>query len=72
MLLFCRCSCIEPANPSNATLLYWEQNNISAPEIFWEALEVQVRIAVLTFEIPCLSLQLNFTHYVLWELKCLV
>ncbi|XP_051762042.1 LOW QUALITY PROTEIN: sodium-driven chloride bicarbonate exchanger [Ctenopharyngodon idella] len=36
-----RCSCIEPANPSNATLLYWEQNNISAPEIFWEALEVQ-------------------------------
>uniref|UniRef100_A0A8C1HW99 Anion exchange protein n=1 Tax=Cyprinus carpio carpio TaxID=630221 RepID=A0A8C1HW99_CYPCA len=35
-----RCSCIEPANPSNATLLYWEQNNISAPEIFWEALEV--------------------------------
>ncbi|KAI2660909.1 Sodium-driven chloride bicarbonate exchanger [Labeo rohita] len=36
-----RCSCIEPANPSNATLQYWEQNNISAPEIFWEALEVQ-------------------------------
>ncbi|XP_067300690.1 sodium-driven chloride bicarbonate exchanger isoform X2 [Pseudorasbora parva] len=36
-----RCSCIEPSNPSNATLQYWEQNNISAPEIFWEALEVQ-------------------------------
>ncbi|XP_073769384.1 sodium-driven chloride bicarbonate exchanger isoform X2 [Danio rerio] len=36
-----RCSCIEPENPSNATLQYWEQNNISAPEIFWEALEVE-------------------------------
>ncbi|XP_060732657.1 sodium-driven chloride bicarbonate exchanger isoform X2 [Tachysurus vachellii] len=35
------CACIEPVNPSNATLLYWEQNNITASEIYWEALEVQ-------------------------------
>ncbi|GAA6089028.1 sodium-driven chloride bicarbonate exchanger isoform X1 [Tachysurus ichikawai] len=37
------CACIEPVNPSNATLLYWEQNNITASEIYWEALEVQVK-----------------------------
>ncbi|XP_065108420.1 sodium-driven chloride bicarbonate exchanger isoform X2 [Paramisgurnus dabryanus] len=36
-----RCSCIEPTSPSNATLRYWEKNNISASEIYWEALEVQ-------------------------------
>ncbi|KAL6484618.1 hypothetical protein MHYP_G00066630 [Metynnis hypsauchen] len=35
------CACIEPVNPSNATLQYWEQNNITASEIYWEALEVQ-------------------------------
>uniref|UniRef100_A0A3B1JS44 Anion exchange protein n=1 Tax=Astyanax mexicanus TaxID=7994 RepID=A0A3B1JS44_ASTMX len=35
------CACIEPVNPSNATLQYWEQNNITASEIYWEALEVE-------------------------------
>ncbi|KAK3543580.1 hypothetical protein QTP70_023911 [Hemibagrus guttatus] len=35
------CACIEPVNPSNATLQYWEENNITASEIYWEALEVQ-------------------------------
>ncbi|MCI4378558.1 hypothetical protein PGIGA_G00217310 [Pangasianodon gigas] len=35
------CACVEPVNPSNATLQYWEQNNITASEIYWEALEVQ-------------------------------
>ncbi|KAF5904148.1 sodium-driven chloride bicarbonate exchanger isoform X1, partial [Clarias magur] len=35
------CACIEPVNPSNATLQYWNQNNITASEIYWEALEVQ-------------------------------
>uniref|UniRef100_A0A8B9RBX9 Anion exchange protein n=1 Tax=Astyanax mexicanus TaxID=7994 RepID=A0A8B9RBX9_ASTMX len=37
------CACIEPVNPSNATLQYWEQNNITASEIYWEALEVEVK-----------------------------
>ncbi|CAB1346676.1 unnamed protein product [Coregonus sp. 'balchen'] len=35
------CSCVEPPDPSNATLRYWEQNNITASEIYWEALEVK-------------------------------
>ncbi|KAB5577191.1 hypothetical protein PHYPO_G00207100 [Pangasianodon hypophthalmus] len=35
------CACVEPVNPSNATLQYWEQNNITASEIYWEALEVK-------------------------------
>lgn len=39
---FHRCSCVEPPDPSNATLRYWEQNNITASEIYWEALEVKV------------------------------
>lgn len=42
MFCICSCGCIEPVNPSNATLQYWEQNNITASEIYWEALEVQV------------------------------
>uniref|UniRef100_A0A4W5RWF3 Anion exchange protein n=1 Tax=Hucho hucho TaxID=62062 RepID=A0A4W5RWF3_9TELE len=35
------CSCVEPPDPSNATVQYWEQNNITASEIYWEALEVK-------------------------------
>ncbi|KAK1788954.1 hypothetical protein P4O66_014946, partial [Electrophorus voltai] len=35
------CACVEPVTPSNATLLYWEQNNITASEIYWETLEVE-------------------------------
>ncbi|XP_076859016.1 sodium-driven chloride bicarbonate exchanger isoform X2 [Brachyhypopomus gauderio] len=35
------CACMEPVNPSNATLGYWEQHNITAAEIYWEALEVE-------------------------------
>ncbi|XP_031414140.1 sodium-driven chloride bicarbonate exchanger isoform X1 [Clupea harengus] len=35
------CACIEPQDPNNATLKYWEENNITASEIYWEALEVQ-------------------------------
>uniref|UniRef100_A0A4W5RWJ3 Anion exchange protein n=1 Tax=Hucho hucho TaxID=62062 RepID=A0A4W5RWJ3_9TELE len=37
------CSCVEPPDPSNATVQYWEQNNITASEIYWEALEVKKR-----------------------------
>ncbi|CAB1328446.1 unnamed protein product, partial [Coregonus sp. 'balchen'] len=35
------CSCVEPPDPSNATVQYWEQSNITASEIYWEALEVK-------------------------------
>ncbi|KAJ8416982.1 hypothetical protein AAFF_G00328600 [Aldrovandia affinis] len=35
------CACVEPPDPSNATLRYWEENNITASEIYWEALEVK-------------------------------
>uniref|UniRef100_A0A8C7UU90 Anion exchange protein n=1 Tax=Oncorhynchus mykiss TaxID=8022 RepID=A0A8C7UU90_ONCMY len=35
------CSCVEPPDPSNATIQYWEQNNITASEVYWEALEVK-------------------------------
>ncbi|XP_053732170.1 sodium-driven chloride bicarbonate exchanger isoform X5 [Synchiropus splendidus] len=35
------CSCVEPADPTNATLKYWEINNITASEIYWEAMEVK-------------------------------
>lgn len=37
-----RCSCVEPADPTNGTLKFWEINNITASEIYWEALEVKV------------------------------
>ncbi|XP_054642056.1 sodium-driven chloride bicarbonate exchanger-like isoform X1 [Dunckerocampus dactyliophorus] len=35
------CSCVEPSDPTNGTLKYWEFNNITASEIYWEALEVK-------------------------------
>ncbi|XP_062389985.1 sodium-driven chloride bicarbonate exchanger [Sardina pilchardus] len=35
------CACIEPQDPNNATLQYWDENNITASEIYWEALEVK-------------------------------
>lgn len=39
---FHRCSCVEPSDPTNGTLKFWENNNITASEIYWEALEVKV------------------------------
>lgn len=41
-MCFHRCSCVEPSDPTNGTLKYWEINNITATEIYWEALEVKV------------------------------
>ncbi|XP_071379114.1 sodium-driven chloride bicarbonate exchanger [Centroberyx affinis] len=35
------CSCVEPSDPTNGTLRYWEINNVTASEIYWEALEVK-------------------------------
>ncbi|XP_064419808.1 sodium-driven chloride bicarbonate exchanger [Latimeria chalumnae] len=34
------CICIAPNNPSNKTLQYWEQHNITASEVSWENLTV--------------------------------
>ncbi|KAM6986400.1 sodium-driven chloride bicarbonate exchanger [Aplochiton taeniatus] len=39
------CSCVEPSDPDNYTLRYWETNNVTASEIYWEALEVKDCIA---------------------------
>uniref|UniRef100_A0A8C4HCD3 Anion exchange protein n=1 Tax=Dicentrarchus labrax TaxID=13489 RepID=A0A8C4HCD3_DICLA len=33
------CSCVEPSDPTNGTLKFWELNNVTASEIYWEALE---------------------------------
>lgn len=43
-----RCSCVEPSDPTNGTLKFWEVNNITASEIYWEALEVKVQEAHVT------------------------
>ena len=41
-MCFYRCSCFEPSDPTNGTLKYWEANNVTVSEIYWEALEVKV------------------------------
>lgn len=41
-MCFHRCSCVEPSDPTNDTQKYWEMNNVTASEIYWEALEVKV------------------------------
>lgn len=41
-MCFRRCSCFEPSDPTNGTLKYWEMNNVTVSEIYWEALEVKV------------------------------
>lgn len=37
-----RCACVEPSDPTNDTLKYWARTNVTASEIYWEALEVKV------------------------------
>uniref|UniRef100_A0A4W4G0U2 Anion exchange protein n=1 Tax=Electrophorus electricus TaxID=8005 RepID=A0A4W4G0U2_ELEEL len=36
------CVCTEPTDPSNATLHYWEEHNITSSEINWFGLDVKV------------------------------
>lgn len=38
-----RCACVEPSEPNNDTLKYWARTNVTASEIYWEALEVKVQ-----------------------------
>lgn len=38
-----RCACVEPSDPTNDTLKYWTRTNVTASEIYWEALEVKVQ-----------------------------
>uniref|UniRef100_A0A3P8SMP3 Anion exchange protein n=1 Tax=Amphiprion percula TaxID=161767 RepID=A0A3P8SMP3_AMPPE len=35
------CACVEPRNPSNETLRFWEERNITASEVNWTMLEVK-------------------------------
>nr|XP_061802459.1 sodium-driven chloride bicarbonate exchanger-like [Nerophis lumbriciformis] len=35
------CICMEPRNPSNGTLLFWEERNITVSEVNWTMLEVK-------------------------------
>uniref|UniRef100_A0AAQ5YAH5 Anion exchange protein n=1 Tax=Amphiprion ocellaris TaxID=80972 RepID=A0AAQ5YAH5_AMPOC len=35
------CGCVEPRNPSNETLRFWEERNITASEVNWTMLEVK-------------------------------
>ncbi|KAM9327864.1 sodium-driven chloride bicarbonate exchanger-like isoform 2-T2 [Pholidichthys leucotaenia] len=35
------CSCVEPTNPTNATLRFWDENNITASQVNWTMLEVK-------------------------------
>uniref|UniRef100_A0A667Y0E0 Anion exchange protein n=1 Tax=Myripristis murdjan TaxID=586833 RepID=A0A667Y0E0_9TELE len=34
------CACVEPRDPSNETLRYWEERNITASQVNWTSLEV--------------------------------
>ncbi|ETE70523.1 Sodium-driven chloride bicarbonate exchanger, partial [Ophiophagus hannah] len=42
--LFFRCSCVEPDNPSNTTLQYWQSKNMSSFAIPWANLTVTVNV----------------------------
>ncbi|KAF7214804.1 sodium-driven chloride bicarbonate exchanger-like, partial [Nothobranchius furzeri] len=35
------CTCVEPKDPSNETLHYWEERNITASQVNWTMLEVE-------------------------------
>lgn len=48
--VFCRCVCTMPKEPSNATLNYWEEKNITASEIDWLGLDVKVSVTVGAFK----------------------
>uniref|UniRef100_A0A8B9KGN6 Anion exchange protein n=1 Tax=Astyanax mexicanus TaxID=7994 RepID=A0A8B9KGN6_ASTMX len=38
------CVCTEPKDPSNATLRYWQEKNITTSEVDWLGLDVKVRL----------------------------
>ncbi|XP_072556886.1 sodium-driven chloride bicarbonate exchanger-like isoform X3 [Paramormyrops kingsleyae] len=35
------CACVEPVNPSNATLRYWKESNITSSQVNWMGLDVK-------------------------------
>ncbi|KAJ8003481.1 hypothetical protein DPEC_G00148760 [Dallia pectoralis] len=35
------CACVEPKDPSNSTIRYWDDRNITASEVNWTSLEVK-------------------------------
>lgn len=43
--VFFRCACVEPMNPSNETVRFWEDRNVTPSQVNWTALEVAVSIA---------------------------
>ncbi|KAA8579498.1 hypothetical protein FQN60_006591, partial [Etheostoma spectabile] len=36
------CACVEPSDPSNETLQYWEERNITSSHVNWTMLEVDI------------------------------
>lgn len=42
LLCLFRCNCVEPEHPSNKTLQYWQDYNISASDVPWGNLTVSV------------------------------
>lgn len=58
--VFFRCACAEPRNPSNETLEFWEDRNVTPSQVNWTALEVAVSIAwLLKKKVNAASVALN-------------
>ncbi|KAI5626600.1 sodium-driven chloride bicarbonate exchanger isoform X5 [Silurus asotus] len=45
------CVCTEPSDPSNNTLQYWQEKNITSSEINWLGLDVKVRAIISDFAV---------------------
>ncbi|XP_036946322.1 sodium-driven chloride bicarbonate exchanger-like isoform X3 [Acanthopagrus latus] len=59
------CMCTEPRDPSNETLQYWEERNITSSQVNWTMLEVKVRGIISDFAVFITILTMVFVDYAL-------
>ncbi|TKS66194.1 Sodium-driven chloride bicarbonate exchanger [Collichthys lucidus] len=59
------CACVEPRDPSNETLRFWEERNITASQVNWTMLEVKVRAIISDFAVFITILTMVFVDYAL-------
>ncbi|GAB0191520.1 sodium-driven chloride bicarbonate exchanger [Grus japonensis] len=57
------CNCVEPEHPSNKTLQYWQDYNISASDVPWGNLTVSVRSVVSDFAVFLTILSMVLIDY---------
>ncbi|KAM7365475.1 hypothetical protein PAMP_016396 [Pampus punctatissimus] len=59
------CACVEPRDPSNKTLDFWKERNITSSQVNWTMLEVKVRAIISDFAVFITILTMVLVDYAL-------